>query len=194
MTALFEATLSLVHHNVHLYIMFAGTEWSRIHGTSSSRDLCSKVYIPFSRNYTPIAASLYPEGLHSETFQQCLFTIGSIPRNIVAYCREVQREHQRLHNYPRASALKMIRNRVCNDNSNQWARLGESMITLMAFSLSGVSVAPHSSPGIIVSDGLVSPTWQQMADRGLIALVQDCEGYTRVVLPYVAIQHALGWR
>mmetsp|Transcript_17739 Transcript_17739/g.26236 ORF Transcript_17739/g.26236 Transcript_17739/m.26236 type:complete len:741 (+) Transcript_17739:53-2275(+) len=194
MIALYEATLALTQHGVHLYIMFAGTEWSPLRGTSSSRDLCSKVYIPFSRDYTPIAASLYPEGLQSETFQQCIFTIGNIPRNVVAFCREVRSEHQRLKRCPSANSLMALRNAVYNTNSSQWTSLlsGDAMITLAAFSLSGISVVPDSSPEIVVCGMNDRPlTWQQLADRGLVALVEDCDGCSRVILPYVALQQIL---
>jgi hypothetical protein len=193
MTALYEATLALAQYGVHLYIMFAGTEWSRIWGTSSSRDLCSKVYIPFTRDYTPIAAALCPESLQSETFQQCLFTIGNLPRNVVAYCREVQSEQLRLKQCLSVNSLVTIRNAVCNTNSNQWTSLlcGESMIILAAFSLSGISVVPNSSPEIVVSGVHQRPTWQQLADRGLVALEEDCDHCSRVLLPYVALQQIL---
>jgi hypothetical protein len=193
MTALYQATLALVQHNVHLYIMFAGTEWSRLYTTSSSRDLCQKVYIPFSQNYTPIAASLYPLGLQSEVFQQCLFTIGGIPRNVVAFSREVRSVHMRLQRCPSARKIAQIRNAMYDTNSNQWTSLlcGESMITLAAFSLSGTFVNPDSSSGIVVSGFDGTPTWQQLADRGLFALVTDSDGCTSVTIPYTVIQQIL---
>ena len=48
------------------------------------------------------------------------------------------------------------------------------------------------SPKTVVCDMYETPlTWQQMANRGLVALEEDCNGCFRVILSYIALQQIL---
>lgn len=199
---LVSATQQLAAYHIHLYCMFAGTEWCKLSGIGSSSTIVRRIAVPFlsPREFCSIAASVFPASLRSEVFRQCLFSVGDIARNVVEFAVEAKGGASRASGQLSAERLTMIRRRVEASNNGQWSALlsARSLLRLAAFSLSGLHIPDPSllpCPAIPIKETSGQEqllTWQQLADRGLLQL-EDVDCGFRVAIPNIVIRQCAAY-
>eukprot|EP00981_Chlorochromonas_danica_P014786 scaffold8807_cov149-Ochromonas_danica.AAC.1 len=167
-SSILDASLALTEYKIYLYPIFAGVEWSKLSTFGSSNPLLFKITPPFLTLSATlkIGKYLFPKGIRSDAFFNCLLDVGDHPRLAVQFL-----ENLNLCGDRKSKEIYNVRN--CVLVSNHIGRINGGGLTcsalarLIAYSILQESVEPNAPSGVL------ELSWQQLANRGILQLSND---------------------
>jgi hypothetical protein len=159
-----DASMQLRSKGIHLFSAMAGTEWPT-YSCGSGEVMLKKI----SLHYLTVEAShaithfLIPRALQSSKFLAGLTAFGDTPRTCVEFCRAILRLKT-----PDAKSIEKVEQSIMADCVSRFHTVlrPKDILRLGAFGIMQISCFPNDPSSI------AGMTWQQLANKGLLQLVE----------------------